>query len=232
MSDGLSMTLYQLKESQNEYSDMDMIKIANRWNAKASVWDEQLKKEGCHLNQDGAYDSFIIDAKALLANIETDKTGNIYLLEIGCGTAVVSDALQKKNLRITGIDISPEMIKLAIDKKILNSNFHVLDVFSLPQHTISPANLILSRGILLSHYSEDEALRFLMAMRECCYSDRSIVMVDFLNSEATDQRHYRPDNKTYFSPSQLKKLSSLAGFTRCYFSGEKTHRARAIILKK
>ncbi|MCG3759054.1 class I SAM-dependent methyltransferase [Shewanella sp. LC6] len=227
MSNGLNQSLYEISDSYNEYGNRDISTIANRWDAKADLWDEQLRNAYSHLNQDGAYEQFILDAKALL---ETFNCKSVHLLEIGCGTALVAEALQKPSVTITGLDISEMMLKKAREKRILNASFHNADVFALPIAGIPKADLVLSRGILLSHYSKHDACIMFRAIRNCCKQKASVVMLDFLNVEASDPNHHRPGNKTYYHPNEIAEMARKAGFKSCRFTGTHKHRSRCTII--
>ncbi|WP_434999629.1 class I SAM-dependent DNA methyltransferase [Vibrio scophthalmi] len=227
MSNGLNQSLYELSDSQDEYGNIDISTIANRWDAKADLWDEQLQNSDSHLNQDGAYDQFILDAKALL---QTFNGKSVHLMEIGCGTALVAEALQKSSVTITGVDISDKMLEKARRKGILNASFHNADVFALPISGTPKADLVLSRGILLSHYSKHDAGAMLRAIRNCCEQKASVVMLDFLNAEASDPNHHRPGNKTYYHPSEIAEMASEVGFNSCRFTGTNKQRSRCVII--
>ncbi len=227
MSNGLNKSLYNMDDSHEEYSIHDVSKIAARWDAKASLWDEQLLDPGSHLNQDGAYDQFIADAKIILSQL-SNRTIN--LLEIGCGTALVSDALQGNNISITGIDISEKMLEKAREKKINNASFFCTDVFTLPIEGAPQYNVILSRGILLSHYNKSDVIALLNAIKRCGSLGETVVMLDFLNADATDESYHQPTNKTYYSPEEIIKLANGVGFLSCRFTGSPQHRTRCVIL--
>lgn len=227
MSNGLNQSLYEISDSQGEYCNRDIFTIANRWDAKAELWDVQLQNADSHLNQDGAYDQFILDAKVLL---EAFNGQSVHLMEIGCGTALVAEALQKPSVTITGVDISDMMLEKAREKGILNASFHNADVFALPIPGTPKADLVLSRGILLSHYSKHDACVMFRVIRNCCEQNASIVMLDFLNVEASDPNHHRPGNKTYYHPSDIEEMARKAGFKSCRFTGTHKQRSRCAII--
>lgn len=227
MSNGLNQSLYKISDSQDEYANRDISTIANRWDAKAELWDEQLQNSDSHLNQDGAYDQFIFDAKALL---ETFNSKSVHLMEIGCGTALVAEALQKPSVTITGVDISDMMLEKARGKGILNASFHKADVFALPIFGTPKADLVLSRGILLSHYLKHDSCVMLKAIRSCCKQKSSVVMLDFLNTEAANQNYHLPGNKFYYHPHEIAEMASEAGFKSCRFTGTYKHRSRCVIM--
>ncbi|WP_320151468.1 class I SAM-dependent methyltransferase [uncultured Tolumonas sp.] len=227
MSNGLNKTLYNMDDSHNEYGNHDVAQIAARWDAKARLWDEQFLKPDSHLNQDGAYDQFIADAQLILSQL-----GNrtINLLEIGCGTALVSDALQGNHIAITGIDISEKMLDKARKKKIKNASFFCADVFNLPIEGTPQYNVILSRGILLSHYCKSDVVALLNVIKRCGSLGDTVVMLDFLNADATDSSYHQPTNKTYYFPDEIRKVANEIGFLTCRFTGSPKHRTRCVIL--
>lgn len=229
MSHGLNRALYNMDDSQTEYEQRNVEAIACRWDAKASLWDEQLQQPDSHLNQDGAYDCFISDALLLLNGLGETP---LQLLEIGCGTALVSEALQREHVTITGVDISEKMLDKAREKQILNASFFCKDVFSLPIEGEPLYNLILSRGILLSHYSKDDAVALLSTIKKCGLpSTCTVAMLDFLNADAIDSSYHRPANKTYYTSEDIQELAEKVGIRECRFTGSSKHRTRCVILQ-
>jgi len=50
-------------------------------------------------------------------------------LDIGCGFGYISKYLSDQGFRVTGIDISENLLKKAIDQKIPNATFYLCDFF-------------------------------------------------------------------------------------------------------
>jgi SAM-dependent methyltransferase len=50
------------------------------------------------------------------------------IIDFGCGTGVLAKFLSQEGHRVLGIDLSPEMISVASDKKIANASFVIADM--------------------------------------------------------------------------------------------------------
>lgn len=98
----------------------------------------------------------IIDTLLKLTQLPSGKT----ILDLGCGSGVFTDILQRRGLVATGIDISPGMIAMAL-RNYPQSKFLVGDVENLPFPDASQDAVLLS-GIL--HHFEDRR-KFLSEVR-------------------------------------------------------------------
>lgn len=81
--------------------------LATNWDSKAADWDLQVGEHGDNnrrLNSDPV-------VWELLGDVQQK-----YILDVGCGTGYLCRQLVRKGARVTGIDISPEMIKIAAQK--------------------------------------------------------------------------------------------------------------------
>jgi SAM-dependent methyltransferase len=230
MNNGLNKTLYKIKDSNQEYEIHDIDSIAKRWGKKANIWDEQLSKHDSHLNQGNAYNAFLQDAKKLTALPHLKIDGRMCVLEVGCGTAIVSDYIQSNDIDIFGIDVSKNMLAEATKKHIANSEFIEADIFNLDSIALPKFDLLLSRGILLSHYSKASAKKLLQALYGLGKPNHSVAMLDFLNNEASDPSHHKPANKSYYLPEELLDLASQVGFRDCRFTGINSDRVKCIVL--
>lgn len=52
------------------------------------------------------------------------------VLDVGCGSGVKADILQKRGLKVTGIDFSEKMLEIA-KRRVPNGNFQVVDLYEL-----------------------------------------------------------------------------------------------------
>lgn len=71
-----------------------------------------------------------LEKKLMLTRLKKMDCGN--MLEIGCGTGHWTSFFVTNGMRVTGIDISDEMLKLAAMKKIPNAEFIKADAHQLP----------------------------------------------------------------------------------------------------
>lgn len=72
-----------------------------------------------------------IEKQAIGRALPDSRHGN-QLLEIGCGTGHWSRFFAERGFRVTGIDISPEMINVAQREALEDTSFSVADAVSLP----------------------------------------------------------------------------------------------------
>ena len=102
----------------------------NRQNKERRFWDRFAN----------IYDSFIKviftgTYKAILDNLDSDLNSTCNVLDIGTGTGIIPFYIGPKVLSVTGIDISPEMIRIAVQKQedmnIKNIDFQVQDSYKL-----------------------------------------------------------------------------------------------------
>jgi phosphatidylethanolamine/phosphatidyl-N-methylethanolamine N-methyltransferase len=105
------------------------INMKNRLVKERKFWDKFAKN----------YDSFIKNTventyKSVLENINEELSVNKTILEIGTGTGIISFSICSKVSSIVATDISPEMIRIANQKKsdIKNIDFQIQDSYNLP----------------------------------------------------------------------------------------------------
>ena len=85
----------------------------NSYNKIASQWNEDRNKTKLH--------KYVLE-------FESHLKRNAYVLDLGCGTGYPNITyLNKKGHFVYGIDISEEMIKYAIDLKLDNTNFELIN---------------------------------------------------------------------------------------------------------
>ncbi|MCC7450810.1 MAG: methyltransferase domain-containing protein [Anaerolineae bacterium] len=99
-------------------------KESSMWNAQASGYDARMKS----LFAD-AYSGSVRKAQSV---VRPDQ----HVLEIGCGTGLITLSIAPGVQHVTAIDISPQMIAIAQDKArsqhITNVDFRVADGYALP----------------------------------------------------------------------------------------------------
>lgn len=92
----------------------DFIKLSKKWfDNQAPVYDE---KNVILYSKYGK-----ISCKNIAKYLENKEYDN--LLDIGCGTGYLIDLLKKHKAQYTGLDLSPNMIKIAKSKNIKNAKF-------------------------------------------------------------------------------------------------------------
>ena len=213
-------------ESQELYQGRKLKAIAARWDAKAATWDENLSSPGCHLNEDEGYSRF------LLQTIEVIKARRRFcaqhgVIDAGCGTGLVLAAVAASFAWGVGVDVSPEMIRMAETKHLKQCTFVVGDCFQLP--SLCPkAGAVFSRGVLLSHYGPKEGLALLQAARSTL-KPRGFLLFDFLNASGRSVSKHVAENKSYYRGPEVCALARDAGFTTALVLGETERRVQLLL---
>jgi len=145
------------------------------------------------------------------------------LLEVGCGTGHWSRFFAAQGFLVTGVDLSPEMIRKASAKAIPDARFLVADAGALP---FADGEFDVAAAITVLEFVADPR-RVLEEMKRCVRRG-GLLVVGVLNrlSVLGVWRRLRPSelfaSATFFSCSELRRL--LAGF------GEARVRAAAFVL--
>jgi SAM-dependent methyltransferase len=213
-------------DSRSLYEARQLESIAERWDAKAASWDSNLGDPSCHLNEDDAYARFL----TTLADVTTQRQSFCRLqgvVDVGCATGLVLSSIISKFAWGVGVDISPEMVRLAQAKKTPNARFIVGDCFDLDR-SVPKAGAVVSRGVLLSHYGWPNASAFLASTRRVLLND-GFLFCDFLNGDTRENYQHAPNNKTYFSATDICKLASEAGFRTASVLGAAERRVQILM---
>jgi len=229
MNINLNERLYNIPAPNEQlYNIGNEKEIGKRWDSKALIWDEHLYNQENHLNQDNAYDEFITVAKNI--SIERmSKYGKGTLLDLGCGTGLVSNSLQEYYDHIAGIDVSKQMLILARNKLIPNAKFYYKSIFEISPEW-NTFDQIVSRGILLSHYGHKYIDNIFILLYSSLRKNGSIT-IDFLNKDA-NKIYHRPKNKAYFSSDEVKNSAIRSGFSRVEIIGYKKSRVLFAVINK
>jgi SAM-dependent methyltransferase len=200
--------------------------IASRWDARADSWDSALQDPASCFNEDDAYRRFARTVHRLIAKRRAFCARH-GVIDAGCGTGLVLAEISSAFAWGMGIDISSRMIRLARAKHIPKTKFIVGDCFDLA--SLCPkGGLVLSRGVLLSHYGRQQGQAMLDAARAVLVRGGFLV-VDFLNEAARARYRHAPENKTWFQSAEIQAMAEQAGFSRITISGRPERRARLLI---
>jgi SAM-dependent methyltransferase len=200
--------------------------IAARWDARADSWDHVLEDPACHLNEDDAYRRFTRLVQRLIA--QRRRFCAIHgIIDAGCGTGLVLAEVISAFAWGIGIDISPKMIRAARAKRLAKTRFLVGDCFDLP--SLCPrAGVVLSRGVLLSHYGRKQGRAILHAARSVLVPGGFLVF-DFLNEAARTKYRHAPGNKTWFTGEEIQSMARHAGFSIVTTLGKPNRRALLLL---
>jgi SAM-dependent methyltransferase len=202
-------TLPRSSRSDGPYSRRRLDGIAARWDARAPDWDQALKNPACHLNEDDAYRRFLRAARQIIRQRQAFCSTH-GVIDAGCGTGLVLAAVLPAFAWGIGVDISQEMLRIARSRQLKKATFVSGDCFELPT-LCSKAGAVLSRGVLLSHYGRRQALALLKAAHAALVA-HGFILFDFLNQDARARSQHAPENKTWFTATEVCSLARRAGF--------------------
>jgi ubiquinone/menaquinone biosynthesis C-methylase UbiE len=137
------------------------------------------------------------------------------LLDVGCGTGHWSTFFTEKGFRVTGVDIAPEMIRVAREKRIPGARFFVADALRLP---FPGASFDLLTAMALLEFVDDPG-GVLGEMLRCLRPEGSII-VGVLNRWSFQgiRRKWNPSPlfraARFYSRGELLKLLSRFGPSR------------------
>jgi len=209
-----------LKSDPLVYQNIQIEKIKNRWNFRAKNWDEYLKNPNFHLNIENAYIDFLLFAKECILEFYPKKIN--LLMDLCCGTGLVSEFFKDMVDFIIGIDISESMIFQARLKRISNASFVKGNCFRLP-FVNSTFQAVISRGVILSHYPLKATLPLLINIQKVIKPNGLIIM-DYLNSEGIYNFNHIPSNKTFYSYNLIKQILKKAGMKILKIKGKSNSR--------
>ena len=208
------------------YARRQIKKIAARWDARADAWDQALKDSACQLNEDDAYRRFIRIVRRLIAR-RRQFCATQGVIDAGCGTGLVLAEVISAFAWGIGVDISPQMIRIARARRLAKTHFLVGDCFNLP--SLCPkAGAVFSRGVLLSHYGCKQGQSILEAARSILLPGGFSVF-DFLNKAARTRYSHTPENKIWFTGEEIQMMARRAGFSAVTILGQPNRRVRLLL---
>jgi SAM-dependent methyltransferase len=208
------------------YARHQIKKIAARWDARADSWDQALEDSACHLNEDDAYRRFLRVIQRLVAQ-RRQFCANQGVIDVGCGTGLVLAKVISAFAWGIGVDISPQMVRVARAKCLAKTNFLIGDCFRLPE-LCPKAGAVLSRGVLLSHYGREQGRAILEAARSAL-APGGFLVFDFLNEAARTQHRHTPDNKFWFTGEEIQAMARHAGFAAASTVGSPNRRVLLLL---
>ena len=208
------------------YRSRELTAITSRWDARAGSWEDSLEDPACHLNEDAAYERFLELARSTISK-RSEFCANNGVIDAGCGTGLVLQHVVAAFAWGVGVDLSPEMLRVANRKQIPRATFVRGDCFRLA--ALCPAaGAVLSRGVLLSHYGAPQAVDLLRAIKAVLVRG-GFVLLDFLNAPARSRYAHVAANKTYFSRQEISSLAHRAGFRKVQVLGGSRRRVRLLL---
>lgn len=157
-----------------------------------------------------AYDR--LEKEALARLMPSDGRGT-ELLDVGCGTGHWTRFFSERGFQVTGIDISPAMVRVAREKGIPGASFAVADAHGLP---FDDGRFAVSAVVTtLEFVSRPDVV--LGEMVRCTRQPGGLLLVGTLNARARINRRRKAAGKpTYrearlFSPRELEALLAPLG---------------------
>ena len=208
------------------YARQRITAIAARWDARADSWDQSLEDPSCHLNEDDAYCRFTRFVQRLIAQRPRFCAAH-GILDAGCGTGLVMAEVVSAFAWGKGVDISPKMVRAARAKRLAKTQFLLGDCFDLP--ALCPkAGMVVSRGVLLSHYGRKQGQAILSAARFALVPG-GFAVFDFLNEAARAKYRHVPENKTWFTGKEIQLMALGAGFRMVSIVGQSNRRVLLLL---
>lgn len=125
------------------------------------------------------------------------------LLDIGTGSALFAEAFYKRGLKVSGIDLNPEMIALSAEL-LPECDFRLGYAEDLPYGNDSFHTAFLG----LVFHEVDDHLKALREASRVAVSKVTILEWKFISEEAGPPIEHRMD------PAMIRQLSQEAGFTQ------------------
>lgn len=186
----------------------------------------------------GIYEMCKDDYPSILAELEREKFHDV--LDCGCGTGPMIQLLHDKypEKHYVGLDLTPEMIKVAQDKKLSNTEFIVGDSENLPFAQSSFDAVICSNSF--HHYPNPQAFfnstyRVLrkggrLVLRDYTSSDFVVWLMNHLEMPLANLFGHG-DVKIY-KVSEFVAMSEKAGFKVMTMEKQKGFRAHLVVRKQ
>jgi len=143
------------------------------------------------------------------------------LLDVGCGTGHWSRFFSEHGFKVTGIDVSERMIKIAQGKNIAGASFLIADAHSLP---FADESFDVAAAITTLEFVR-EPEQVLREMVRCTCKRRGRILIGMLNPLARLNRNRQRNPESLyakarlFSPWQLKQLLEQYGQTHITTGG-------------
>ena len=170
---------------------------------------EELKEY--YKNWSSTYDNDVKSCKyngpETITNILT-KNYNIYgasILDVGCGTGLLADYLnkQKYQIMIDGIDLSPEMIQIAIKRNYYNE-VRVTDVFDITLPQSKKYDFIISSGMFTHNHVGPTAVENILN-----FLDKDGVFIFTVRNSYAEKTNFKEYIVDLLKRKKIKKCATI-----------------------
>lgn len=198
--------------------------VIENWNREAPEWDKNIKRPEHYVNIEDGYSRFLEFTKKQVPN---SKESHKLALDSGCGTGTIADLLKAKRYRVSGIDISPEMLRFA--HKPASVQYVLANSLDLPYRD-DHFDVICTRGVLLSHVGKKYIDLFIREHYRVL-KNGGLFVFDFITHFDASEARYRRTKASLSYEHMVQRLRT-HGFEAVGRAGNDAHRVNAIACRK
>lgn len=197
--------------------------VTERWSSRAKDWQSTREDATSYVNHENGYARFDAEVKRILPLVSGSA------IDIGCGDGAVT-RLVASNTAITnilGLDISPEMVKVATEKTDDNRIRYESGTF---EGNGKKYDLITSRGVILSHMHQSDVIPTLVAIAKSLAPNGYLVLDYISNLENHDVVGRMRKNQ--LQREWLVGALSELGLVNISYNGSESHRVSILVFHK
>lgn len=197
--------------------------VESRWSGRAEEWQSVRDNMSSYVNHENGYERFDAEVKRILPLVSGSA------IDIGCGDGAVTRLIAENSAisNILGMDISPEMVRVAAEKTTDARVHFESGIFSGEEKKYG---LITSRGVVLSHMHRSDVIPALTAMADSLMSNGYLV-VDYISNIANNDDEGRMQ-KNQLSREWISGIFSELGLVNISFNGSESHRVSVLTFHK